>query len=135
MNNTKIVEWVLRIAIAGEFIGHGVFAIQGKKDWIGWFAKFGVSDPDRATQLLFAIGLVDLLVAFIVLVKPIRVALLWAVVWGFWTALLRPLVGMPIWDFIERWANWGAPLALLFLLGWPRGWRAWFRDRDSTFSA
>ena len=31
MNNSKIIERVLRIAVAGEFIGHGVFALQGKK--------------------------------------------------------------------------------------------------------
>jgi len=37
-------------------------------------------------------------------------------VWGFWTALVRPLVGEPIWDFVERWANWGAPLALYLLM-------------------
>ena len=116
MFNQKIVEWTLRIAIAGEFIGHGVFALEGKKDWIGWFGKFGVQDPDLAAKLLFFIGLIDIAVAIIVLVKPIRIALLWAVAWGFWTALLRPLVGMPIWDFIERWANWGAPLALYFIL-------------------
>jgi hypothetical protein len=35
--------------------------------------------------------------------------------WGFWTALVRPLVGMPIWDFIERFANWAAPLALFYV--------------------
>jgi len=29
---------------------------------------------------------------------------------------IHPLVGMPIWDFIERFANWGAPLALFLLL-------------------
>ena len=114
--NTKLIQWVLKIAVAGEFIGHGVFALQGKKDWVGWFAKFGVSNPDTATQLLFLIGLLDIIVALIVLFKPIRIVLLWAVFWGFWTALMRPLVGMPIWDFIERWANWGAPLALLFMV-------------------
>ena len=66
--------------------------------------------------LLGQIG-VDLLVAFIVLARPIRIALLWAAVWGFWTALLRPIAGEPVWDFVERWANWGAPLALLMLRG------------------
>ena len=127
--SAKKIQWVLRIAVAGEFLGHGVFALQGKKDWIGWFAKFGVHNPDTATQLLFIIGLVDLLVALLVLVKPIRIALLWAVVWGFWTALLRPLVGMPVWDFIERWANWGAPLALLLMIGWPRSLKSWFSSK------
>lgn len=34
MNTTKLIEWVLRIAVAGEFVGHGVFALQGKKAWI-----------------------------------------------------------------------------------------------------
>lgn len=125
--NTKLIGWILRIAVAGEFIGHGVFALQGKQDWIKWFGNFGVQDPALATQLLFFIGLLDITVALIVLCKPIRAVLLWAVLWGFWTALLRPLVGMPIWDFVERSANWGAPLALLFLDGAPKSFNAWFR--------
>lgn len=116
----------MRVSIAGEFIGHGVFALQGKKDWIGWFSNFGVGDPETAKSLLFYIGLIDLAVALIVLIRPLRGILLWAVIWGFWTALLRPLVGMPVWDFIERWANWGAPLALLFYYGWPKKMRDWF---------
>ncbi len=127
MKNTKIIEWVLRIAVSGEFIGHGVFALQGKKDWVGWFAKFGVADASLATQLLFIIGVVDIALAILILIRPVRIALLWMVFWGFWTALIRPLVGMPIWDFIERWANWGAPLALLLILGWPKKWRDWIR--------
>ncbi|MEK7621762.1 MAG: hypothetical protein AAB415_01145 [Patescibacteria group bacterium] len=118
MINNKKLEWVLRIAVAGEFIGHGVFALQGKQDWIGWFAKFGISDPILATKILFILGLMDIALAILVLIKPMRGALLWMVFWGFWTALLRPIVGMPIWDFVERWANWGAPLALLIMY-WP----------------
>lgn len=125
--NVKLFEWVLRISIAGEFIGHGVFAIQGKKDWIGWFAKFGVSDPDTATKLLMFLGIIDIILAVFLLVKPIRGFLLWMVIWGFWTALLRPIVGMPIWDFIERSANWGAPLALLLYYGWPKTLKEWFK--------
>lgn len=131
MNKQKLFEWVLRISIAGEFVGHGAFALQGKKDWIGWFAKFGVQDAEIATKILFVIGLMDLVVALTVLIKPIRAALLWAVVWGFWTALLRPIVGMPIWDFIERWANWGAPLALLVYYGWPKNLKNWFTKQDA----
>ena len=98
--DTKIIEWVLRIAVAGEFIGHGVFALQGKKAWIGWFATFGISDVSLATQLLFFVGAIDVALAVLILIKPIRLALLWMALWGFWTALLRPIVGAPIWDFI-----------------------------------
>ncbi len=103
--NNKLAVWVLRIAVAGEFIGHGVFALQGKKDWVGWFAKFGVSNPGTAAQLLFILGIMDIALAILVLIKPIRILLLWMTFWGFWTALLRPIVGMPVWDFMERWAN------------------------------
>lgn len=123
----KLVEWVLRIAVAGEFIGHGVFALQGKPAWIGWFAKFGISDPALATKLLFLVGLIDITAAVIILIKPIRLVLLWMVFWGFWTAILRPIVGEPIWDFVERSANWGAPLALLLLVGWPKTWKEWLK--------
>ena len=125
--NTKLIEWVLRISVAGEFIGHGVFALQGKKDWIGWFSTFGISDAGLATQILFFVGLLDIALAILILMKPVRIALLWMVFWGFWTALLRPIVGMPVWDFVERSANWGAPLALLLMVGWPRSLKEWFR--------
>ena len=62
MENNKTVQWVLRVAVAGEFIGHGVFAIQGKADWIKWFGQFGVSDPSMAGTLLFWVGILDICV-------------------------------------------------------------------------
>jgi len=127
MNQLKIVEWILRVSIAGEFLGHGVFAIQGKQQWIGWISKLTGVSNDLSTQMLFIIGILDIIVALIILFKPIRALLLWAAIWGFWTALVRPLVGEPIWDFIERWANWGAPLALLILMGWPKSLKEWFK--------
>jgi hypothetical protein len=123
VENSKKIEWVLRLAIVGEFVGHGVFALQGKKDWIAWIHQLTGAEIGTAATLLTLIGLVDLFIALIVLVRPIRVVVLWAVFWGFWTALVRPLVGLPIWDFVERWANWGAPLALFLLLGWPKNLR------------
>lgn len=126
--NVETAAWVLRIAVAGEFLGHGMFALQGKAQWIGWVQQMIGVDAAFATQLLLLIGVSDLIVAFFILVKPIRAIVLWAAVWGFWTAILRPLVGEPIWDFIERWANWGAPLALLYLSGWPKKGREWLED-------
>lgn len=126
MENSKKIEWILRVAVAGEFIGHSVFALQGKKVWIDWIHQLTGADISTAAILLTLVGLADLFVALIVLTRPIRAVVLWAAVWGFWTALVRPLVGEPIWDFVERWTNWGAPLALLLLLGWPKNWREWF---------
>src|SRR3989344_7303232 len=120
MENSKKIEWVLRIAVAGEFVGHGVFALQGKQAWTLWIQELLGTEVATAATLLTLIGITDLVVALIVLLRPIRIILLWAALWGFWTALLRPIVGEPIWDFVERWANWGAPLALLLIIGWPR---------------
>ncbi|MBI1929307.1 hypothetical protein HYR99_34310 [Candidatus Poribacteria bacterium] len=55
------------------------------------------------------IGMLDIALALHVLVFPVRAALLWMTCWGFWTALLRPIAGHPIWAFVERWPNWGHP--------------------------
>lgn len=121
----KKMEWVLRIAIAGEFIGHGVFALQQKAGWIKYFNAVGFSG-DQALTLMPWIGALDILVALIVLFRPLRVALLWAALWGAWTALLRPIAGEPVWDFVERFANWGAPLALLLYYGWPKSVKEWW---------
>src|SRR3989344_3623364 len=113
--NTKTIEWVLRIAVAGEFLGHAIFALQGRPAWIEWFGIFGITNTETAGTLLFIVGLLDILVAIIVLARPINVVLLWATFWGFWTALMRPIAGDSIFEFVERFANWGAPLALLLL--------------------
>lgn len=123
----KTAEWILRIAVAGEFIGHGALALGGKADWIKWIQQFGVADAGVAGQLLWLIGLTDILLAILILVKPVRLALLWMAFWGFWTALVRPIVGVGWLDFIERSTNWGAPLALLLLIGWPKTFKEWFK--------
>lgn len=129
MPNYKLAEWILRIAVAGEFIGHGVFALQGRRAWVEWFSIFGVSDVQTATTLLWLVGLLDVILAVLILITPVRLALLWMAFWGFWTALMRPIAGDSIFEFVERWANWGAPLALLLLLGLPHNIKGWLKAR------
>lgn len=116
MKDQKTLEWVLRIAVAGEFIGHGAFALQGKEQWVGWVTQLTGITAEPATQIIMLVGLVDVLLGLLLLWKPVRPLILWMAVWGLFTALVRPLVDMPIWDFVERWANWGAPLALYLML-------------------
>ncbi|MEK7515067.1 MAG: hypothetical protein AAB608_01665 [Patescibacteria group bacterium] len=126
--NTKLVEWILRIAVAGEFLGHGIFALQGKEGWFKYFEAVGISNTETILTLLFWVGVLDVALAILVLIKPIRIAVLWMALWGLWTAMIRwPIGPDPAWDFVERAANWGAPLALLFLLGWPKNLRQWLR--------
>lgn len=114
MTNEKKFEWILRVGVAGEFLGHGILAILGKADWIKWISQMTGVAVETALVLLVLIGIFDVIVALVVLLKPVQPVLLWAALWGFWTALLRPLVGQSFWDFIERFANWAAPLALYF---------------------
>lgn len=130
MDTSKKTQWILRIAVAGEFIGHGVFALQVKQGWIAYFTPFGFS-TETAMTLLPLIGIMDIAFAILLLVKPVRIAILWMAFWGFWTALVRPIAGEPIWDFVERFANWGAPLALFVLSGVPRNLKEWFSSKKT----
>ena len=116
MTNDKKVQWALRIGVAGEFLGHGMLAIGGKADWITWTQNILHVSQGTAAIIMLLIGCLDVLLAILVLIKPIRPFILWMAIWGFWTALLRPIVGQSIWDFVERFANFGAPLALYFLM-------------------
>jgi len=125
MENTKKVEWILRIGVFGTFLGHGVFALLGKQSWIPYFTSLGISETN-AIILLPLIGILDIVVAILALAKPIRVILIWATLWAFTTAVIRPISGEPIWDFVERTANWAAPLALLYLRGMPKRLKEFF---------
>ena len=116
MNKEKIIQWILRIAVAGEFLGHGALAVGGKADWVGWVQKLSGFEQSTALSIIVAIGIMDIILAIIVLIRPVKPLLLWMAFWGFFTAILRPIVGQSFWDFIERFANWGAPLALYYLL-------------------
>ena len=116
---TKTAEWILRIGIFGSFLGHGIFALGVKQSWILLITSFGFSEA-TATTLLPLIGTTDIVIAFLALIFPVRIVLIWATLWAFVTALSRPIAGDPIWDFIERWANWAAPLALLAIQGFPK---------------
>lgn len=116
MNREKKIEWILRVAVAGEFLGHGVLAVGQKAVWLGWIGDILKVEPATASVILMVIGILDIALAVLVLVKPVRPIILWMAVWGFITALVRPIVGESVWDFIERFANVGAPLALYYLI-------------------
>lgn len=117
-------EGLLRLGVFGSFFGHGIFALQVKQSWLPYFTAVGLSES-VGTVLLPLIGIMDIVVALIALLYPLRIVLVWAAAWGFWTALMRPIAGEPIWDFVERSANWAAPLALLALQGWPKKAKDW----------
>jgi hypothetical protein len=112
----KKTYYTLRIAMAMCFIGHGAFGIVTKQVWCNYFAVFGIG-TDLAYRFMPLIGVVDILMGLALLVYPMRALAVWLVGWGLFTALLRPLSGEPLAEFIERAGNYGAPLAMLLLTG------------------
>jgi hypothetical protein len=110
------IHITLRIASAMCFIGHGSFGIITKPIWCNYFAVFGIGH-DLAYHLMPIVGTVDILFGLSLLFYPTRAVLTWLVGWGAVTAMLRPLSGEPVAEFIERAGNYGAPLALLLLSG------------------
>jgi len=121
------IEWILRIAIFGTFLGHGVLALQLKSSFLTLIEGMTGISGSLAENLLLTIGIVDIITAIFAIVYPFRLLLIWATVWSFLTALARPVSGEPVWDFVERWANWGAPLALLYLKTIPTNFKMLFK--------
>src|ERR1700733_1922353 len=91
----------LRVASAMCFIGHGAFGIITKPIWFNYFAVFGIGH-DLAYHLMPVLGTVDILLGLSLLFYPTRAVLAWLVGWGAVTALLRPLSGESVGEFIER---------------------------------
>ncbi len=127
----SVIHWILRIAIAGCFIGHGAFGIITKAAWLPYFALVGIPES-VGYRFMPLIGMMDITIGVLALLLPLRALLVWAVFWTTWTALLRPLTGEGIWEFLERAGNYGIPLALLVSSGWDAPWRAAFTARART---
>ena len=126
----KKLHWTLRISAAFCFIGHGAFGIITKAGWLPYFAVAGIP-PEWAWGLMPVVGVFDIALGLTVLISPRRAVLAAMTVWAAWTAMLRPLAGVPEeamwWEFLERAGNYGVPLALLLWSGLTMNGKAWFR--------
>jgi len=120
---------VLRFAVVMCFIGHGAFGIITKQIWCNYFAVFGIGQA-TAYKLMPVVGVMDITMGLSMLIYPTRAVALWLVIWGFITALLRPLSGEPFAEVIERAGNYGAPLAMLLLIGGSATFKGWFKRID-----
>jgi hypothetical protein len=124
------LHWILRVAVAACFIGHGAFGLITKAAWVPYFAIFGIPEA-WAWKLMPVVGAVDISVGVLTLIQPIRAVVLYMTFWGFQTACLRPLAGQGVWELLERAGNYGVPLALLCLLGSGRSLADWFSFRPA----
>jgi len=115
-----IFEWMLRLAAAATFIGHGykVFMLHGQyvpliTETAG---RVGVTVPgDVVHAMMRTIGAIDILVAGLLLGFRFRIVAAYMAVWGFATAFSRVTAyGFDFaHEFLIRLANGGVPLTLL----------------------
>ena len=108
------IHWLFRLALFCEFVGHGAFGVLTKKAWVAYFEMFGIPEA-WAWRLMPVVGSVDIMLGTLTLIAPIRAGLLYMAVWGFFTALLRPLAGEGWWEFFERAYNFGVPGLMLWV--------------------
>ena len=81
----KKVEWILRIAVFGTYLGHGVLALQLKPSFLELIEGMSGITGTLAENLLYTIGVIDIMTAILAIVYPFRLLLIWATLWGFLT--------------------------------------------------
>jgi hypothetical protein len=128
--NIGTLHWILRVAVAACFIGHGAFGIITKAAWLPYFAIVGIPEA-WAWKIMPMVGAVDISVGVLTLFQPVRAVILYMAFWGFQTACLRPLAGQGLWELLERAGNYGVPLAFLCLVGAGRSLADWFSARPA----
>jgi hypothetical protein len=108
------VEWLLRLAVAGAFVGHGAYgAVVAKSSWFGYFAAVGIPQSVvTANQLMRVVGTAEIAAGLLALVLPIPALLVLMACWKVFSELLRPIAGELGWEFVERASNLVAPVAL-----------------------
>ena len=117
-NDRETIEeklfFVLRLGVALCFIGHGAWGLIGKAGWLPFFDLFSIPE-NISWSLMPLIGIMDIAVGILALVRPTKGLLLWAAFWTLFTAALRPCAGMGMSEFFERAGNFGIPLAFLWI--------------------
>jgi TRAP-type C4-dicarboxylate transport system permease small subunit len=109
------LEWLLRLAVAGAFVGHGAYgAVVAKSTWFSYFGALGIPESVvTANELMTLVGFAEIVAGVMTLVLPIPALIMVMAGWKIFSELLRPIAGEPAWEFVERASNMVAPLALV----------------------
>lgn len=120
---TKGWMWALRASASATFLGHGLNALQTSPSHVELIQLtfgLGVSES-AAAKALVLIGCIDVLVAVLLLVRPMRWVVGWMSVWGMIAVASR----LTAYGFAEGWdaaairvGNAGVPLVI---------WMAWVK--------
>src|SRR5215218_7684188 len=97
---TTVLEWLLRLATAGAFIGHGAYGAFVQKP--GWYTFFGALGIGRTTvdaqHLMIWVGSFEMLLGVLALLLPIRGLLLFMFAWKLGTEWVwYPYAGLAGW--------------------------------------
>jgi hypothetical protein len=126
LEKRTLLAWVLRITTAALLAGHaGLGLIIHKAALAHHYAAIGASNPEA---LVRAIGDFEFFLAALVLLRPRPRLLVGICIWKIATESLFIAAGAPLWEVIERFGSYAAPLALAVLLAKRSS------DNDSVFS-
>lgn len=113
----------IQLSIFLIFLSHGIgcflknaLYIDYIIGFVGDYTPFSIKQY-QAEQLLNIIGIIDVVVAVLVLLKPSKNLLYWLIFWGLLTSLLR-IVDAGIFNYIEfliRTPHFGVPIAMLII--------------------
>lgn len=108
----------LKIVVFLLLAGHGWLNIIEKKSLIAQYSALGFPNPANAA---LAVGVFEIIVAFTVLVRPLRPVLLILFIWKMFSEFFYP--HYELFEWIERGGSYGAILALFFAMrqGSPAG--------------
>ncbi len=113
----KVMKTVLQWTTVLLLIGHGGFgAFTHKANLVVHWESVGLPGSFMDPVLFITlIGFFEIVLGLSVLIKPMRPVLLFIVFWKMATELLYPISGTAVWEFIERFGSYGAPLGLFVL--------------------
>lgn len=106
---------ILQIGAGICFIGHGMLAISGKIQFVALLQTFGFHE-EGALTILKAIGALDVIIGLLLIVRPTKVILIWAVLWTMLTIAAWGIHGDSMMDLFRRITYTTTPLAMLILL-------------------
>ena len=105
----------LRAVLVGTavllLVGHGGLALAGKPLLVDHVGLLGA-----APSSVRVMGLVDVMLAVLLLLRPSAAMAVIAMTWKLGSEALFVVAGDPVWEFVERGGSYAAPLALAILL-------------------
>ena len=106
--------WALKLTTAVLLAGHaGLGLFVHKAGLARHYAALGASQP---TSLVPAVGAFEFFLAALVFLRPRPGLFMLICLWKIATESLFLVAGAPVWELIERFGSYTAPLALVILL-------------------